>query len=163
MTAPDEQTYRAVAARLASGLCVVTLPWRGTLHATTVSSVVSVSLRPPMLLFCVHADARLAEALEEVGAWSVSVLADDQTAVAAWLAEPGRPAVGQLDRVPHRDDPHGGGVWLDGAAAWFSCRTSALHPAGDHLVVVGDVVAAVQGDPQAGALVHLRGRVRPLR
>ncbi len=159
----DEATYRAAAGRLAGGLAVVTATWRGSVHATTVSSLTSVSLQPPMLLFCVHTDARLAEALDDVDTWAVSVLADDQEPIARWLAEPGRPTISQLDQVPSTPAPHGGGVWLAGAAAWFACRTSARHEAGDHVVVIGEVLAAQQGRPEAGGLVHLRGRMRPLR
>lgn len=155
--------YRAVAARLAAGVVVVTATLRGTVHAATVSSVTSVSLDPPLLLFCVHTDARLRDVLDEVGTWAVSVLADGQADVADWLASPGRPAIGQLDRVPHRTSPVSGAPWLDGAAAWFDCTTEAVHPAGDHDVVVGRVLAAAEGEPTAGGLVHLRGRLHGVR
>lgn len=158
---PD--AFRAVASRLAGAVAVVSAVRGHVVHATTLSSVTSVSLDPPLLLFCVHVDARLRDVLDDVDTWAVSVLADDQAAVADWLASPGRPAVGQLDRVPHRPGPVSGAAWLDGAAAWFDCTTSAVHGAGDHDVVVGRVVAAAEGAPDAGALVHLRGRLRGLR
>ncbi|GCE78354.1 flavin reductase family protein [Cellulomonas biazotea] len=161
--AVDPDVFRAAVGRLPAGVAVVTLRWRGTDHATTVGSFVSVSLEPPLVLFCVHADARLRDALDDVDAWAVSVLADDQAATADWLASAGRPAVDQLARVPHRPAPGSGAPWLDDAAAWFDCRTSAVHRAGDHDIVVGTVVAARQGAPDAGGLVHLRGRVRGLR
>lgn len=159
--APDD--FRGAVGRLPAGVAVVTLRWRGTDHAATVGSVVSVSLDPPLVLFCVHVDARLRDALDEVDTWAVSVLADDQAATADWLASAGRPAFDQLARVPHRAAPVSGAAWLDGAAAWFDCRTTDVHRAGDHDVVVGSVLAVEQGDPTAGGLVHLRGRVRPVR
>ncbi|WP_136518809.1 flavin reductase family protein [Cellulomonas telluris] len=159
----DEDAFRAAVGRLPAGVAVVTVVRRGIAHATTVNSVVSVSLDPPLLLFCVHTDSRLRDVLDEADAWAVSVLADDQGDVADWLASPGRPAVGQLDRVPHTPATVSGAPWIDGAAAWFDCRTAAVHPAGDHDVVVGTVVAAVQGPAAAGGLVHLRGRVRGVR
>ena len=156
-------TFRTVAARLGAGIAVVAAVRHGVAHAATVSSVVPVSLEPALLLFCVHVDARLRDVLDDVDTWAVSVLADDQADVADWLASPGRPAVGQLDRVPHRQGPVSGAPWLDGAAAWFDCRTEAVHGAGDHDVVIGRVVAAAEGAAGAGGLVHLRGRARPVR
>ena len=57
----------------------------------TASAITSVSLDPPMLLFCVHTDARFRDALDDVDTWSVSVLADDQAHTADWLASPGGP------------------------------------------------------------------------
>ncbi len=154
--------YRAVAARLPGAVCVVAVRWRGSLHATTVSSVASVSLEPPQLLFCVHSDARLADALADVDVWTLSVLAGDQAPVADWLASPGRPTIGQLDRVPHTVSDVTGAISVDGAAARFDCRTAAIHPSGDHLIVVGDVLGADAPGPAAGALVHVRGHLRPV-
>lgn len=155
---PDD--LRSVASRMAAGVAVVTVVRHGVAHAATVSTLTSVSLEPPLVMFCVHVDARLRDVLDHVDAWAVSVLGDGQANVADWLASPGRPAVGQLDRVPHHPAPVSGAPWLDGAAAWFDCRTDAVHPAGDHDVVVGRVLAAAHGAPTTGALVHLRGRLR---
>jgi flavin reductase (DIM6/NTAB) family NADH-FMN oxidoreductase RutF len=154
--------YRAVAARLPAAVCVVAVRWRGSLHATTVSSVASVSLAPPQLLFCVHADARLADALADVDLWTLSVLAGDQAPVADWLASPGRPTIGQLERVPHTASDVTGAMRVDDAAAWFDCRTAAIHPSGDHLIVVGDVLGAEAPASAAGALVHVRGHLQPV-
>lgn len=159
----DPVVYRAAIGRLPSGVGVVSLRWRGTDHATTVSSLASVSLEPAMLLFCVHQDSRLRDALDDVDTWAVSVLADTAGPVADWLASPGRPAVGQLARVAHRTAPLSGAAWIDGAAAWFDCRTAAIHPAGDHDIIVGEVLGAQQGAPDVGGLVHLRGRMHPIR
>lgn len=165
MTVDEQQVaeYRSAAARLPGGVCVVTVAWRGSVHATTVSSVATVSLRPPQLLFCVHGDSRLADALEDSGRWTLSVLADHQAPIADWLASAGRPVVDQLVRVPHTLAPLTGAVRVDGAAAWFDCETVAMHEQGDHRIVVGSVLQATQGDPEAGSLVHLRGHLRPVR
>ncbi|GIG40397.1 flavin reductase family protein [Cellulomonas phragmiteti] len=163
---PDGVTpdaFRAIVSRLAAGVVVVSAVRRGVAHAATVSSVASVSLDPPLLLFCVHVDARLRDVLDDVDVWAVSVLADDQGDVADWLASPGRPAVGQLERVPHRVGPVSGAAWVDGAVAWFDCRTEVVHRAGDHDVVVGRVQVAAEGAADGGALVHLRGRLRGVR
>jgi flavin reductase (DIM6/NTAB) family NADH-FMN oxidoreductase RutF len=159
----DEDAFRSAVGRLPAGVAVVTLRLRGLDHAMTASAVASVSLDPPLILFCVHEEARFRDALDETDVWAVSVLADDQAQVADWLASPGRPAVDQLARVPHRPAPVSGAAWVDGAAAWFDCRTASIHRAGDHDVVVGTVLAVEQGRATAGGLVHLRSRMRPVR
>ncbi|MGV8965898.1 MAG: flavin reductase family protein [Cellulomonas sp.] len=159
-TLADPDEFRSAIGRLAAGVVVVTLRWRDIDYAMTASAVASVSLDPPLVLFCVHTDARFREALDQVDRWAVSVLSDTAGPVADWLASPGRPAIGQLDRVPHHVGERSGAVLVDDAAAWFECRTSAIHPAGDHDIVVGEVLTCSQGPPTAGALVHLRGRIR---
>lgn len=156
---PDE--FRAAIGRLPAGVVVVTLRWRDIDYAMTASAVSSVSLDPPLVLFCVHQDARFREALDSVDLWAFSVLSDTAGPVADWLASPGRPAIGQVDRVPHTVGDRTGAVLVDDAAAWFECRTTAIHRAGDHDIVVGEVLDARQGAPTAGGLVHHRGRIRP--
>ncbi len=162
MTGIPADAYRSVAAALPGGVAVVAVRWRRTDHAMTVSSIASVSLDPPLVLFCVHGDARVRDALDDIDHWALNVLGASQAPVADWLASPGRPAFEQLVRVPHRPAPVSGAAWLDGAAAWFDCRTEEIHSAGDHDIVVGRVLAAERGDAGAGALVHLDGRVRPI-
>lgn len=159
----EVDAFRAAIGRLPAGVVVLSVRWRGADQAMTASAVTSVSLEPPMVLCCVHQDARLREALDDVDTWAISVLADDQGPVADWLSSPGRPSIGQLDRVPHVPAPRSGAAWVSGAAAWFECRTEQIMPAGDHDIVVGRVLEVREGEADAGSLVHLRRRVRGLR
>ena len=156
----DEDRFRTAIGRLPAGVAVVTLRLRGIDLASTVSAVASISLDPPLLLFAVHGDARLREGLDEQDAWVLNVLADDQGPTADWLASPGRPAFDQLARVPHSHEETSGAAVVEGVAAWFSCRTAAIHRAGTHDVVIGQVHALGEGRATAGGLVHHRGRLR---
>lgn len=160
MSSVDPGRFRTAIGRLPAGVGVIATHVRGLDLVGTVSAIASVSLEPPLVLFCVHGDARVREALEETETWVLSVLADDQAPVADWLASPGRPAFDQLARVPHERDESSGAAIVSGSAAWFSCRTTAIHAAGDHDIVVGEVLALGEGDPTAGGLVHHRGRLR---
>ncbi|MCR6493850.1 flavin reductase family protein [Cellulomonas sp. P24] len=157
------EAFRAAIARLATGVVVVAVNHGGTDHAMTASTLTSVSLEPPMLLFCVHRESRFRDALDEVDQWAVSVLSDTGSSVADWFASPGRPVVGQFAQVPHRRGALSGAALVEDASAWFECRTAAIHRAGDHDIVIGDVVSAATGELGAGGLVHHRGRLRPVR
>jgi flavin reductase (DIM6/NTAB) family NADH-FMN oxidoreductase RutF len=153
---PDR--YRAAMRRLVTGVCVVTARHDGIDHAMTVSSVASVSLDPMLVLFCVENEARFFDAVTDDGAFGISVLAADQRWVADWLATRGRPLHGQLDRVPHRPGQLTGVALLDGALAVLECRTTARHPAGDHTIVVGEVLTADVAAEARPALIHHRSR-----
>lgn len=156
--------FRAAMTRLASGVCVVAV--RGVRpavdHAATVTSFTSVSLEPPMVLFCVHRHARLREALDDGPRWAVSILDGTAGAAASWLAEPGRPTRGQLDRIPHRRGEHSGAALVNQAQAWLECRTAWIRAAGEHDVVVGEVLSAEVAPDARGALVHRWGRTTSL-
>jgi flavin reductase (DIM6/NTAB) family NADH-FMN oxidoreductase RutF len=161
----DPDAFRAAVSDIASGVAVVSTALRGVQHAITATSFTWVSVEPPLLLVCVHEDARFLDAVAETGTWGLSLLAAGHRAVAAWLATPGRPAIGQLDRVPHTPGAATGVPLVDGALAAFECRTTAVHPGGDHAIVVGEVVALVAGPAGAGGgdpLVRFRGSYHAL-
>lgn len=153
---PDAGTFRRAVGRFPTGVCVVTAREGGLDHAMTANAFTSVSLDPPLVLVCVEADARFHDAVVDAGAWAVSVLDASARPVADWLATRGRPLHGQLDRVPFRRGPRTGAALVEQATAWLECRTVAIHPGGDHSIVVGEVLTAQVGPDDAGTLVYHR-------
>jgi flavin reductase (DIM6/NTAB) family NADH-FMN oxidoreductase RutF len=167
VTPVDGAAYRRTAGQFPAGIVVVSTSLDGHGHAMTVSAFTSVSLDPPLVLFCAEKIARFHDAVLETGFWAVSVLDEESEKVARWLATRGRPLEGQLDTIPHRPGPVTGAPILDGALAAMECRTTAVHDGGDHSIVVGEVVgvtepAAGNGEPGGGPLIHYAGRYRRL-
>jgi flavin reductase (DIM6/NTAB) family NADH-FMN oxidoreductase RutF len=157
----DQAAFRHAAGQFASGIVVLTTPAG---HAMTVSAFASVSLDPPLVLFCAEKIARFHDAVLAEGFWAVSILADDGEKTARWLATRGRPLDGQLDGVPHHPGPATGAPVLDDALAALECRTTAVHDGGDHSVVIGRVEAVTgsPAPPPRGPLVHYSGGYRRL-
>ncbi|HEY6315738.1 MAG TPA: flavin reductase family protein [Streptosporangiaceae bacterium] len=175
MTGIDQTAFRQAAGQFASGIVVVTTP---SGHAMTVSAFTSVSLDPPLVLFCAEKIARFHDAVLAAGAWAVSVVAEDDEKTARWLATRGRPLEGQLDGVAHHPGPATGAPVLDDALAVLECRTTAVHDGGDHSIIVGRVAAVTdprdlvehdpagrdpQDRPAPGPLVHYSGAYRRLQ
>jgi flavin reductase (DIM6/NTAB) family NADH-FMN oxidoreductase RutF len=158
----DNALFRLAAGQFASGIVVVTT--RGG-HAMTVSAFTSVSLDPPLVLFCAEKIARFHDAVLAEDSWAVSILAEDDEKTARWLATRGRPMDGQLDGVAHHPGPATGAPLLDDALAVLECRTTAVHDAGDHSIVVGEVeaVAAPPETADRGPLLHYSGAYRRLK
>ena len=157
----EEALFRRAAARFPTGICVVTSLENGMDHAMTVNAFTSVSLDPLLVLVCVEREARFHDAVLAAGVWGVSILDGDARPVADWLATRGRPLIGQLARVPHHRWVTGVAL-LDQASATLECRTQAIHPGGDHSIVVGSVVAVEVPDATRSALVYHRGAYRRL-
>lgn len=154
----DPQAYRRAIGRFATGVTVATTFAGQHDHAMTANSITSVSLDPVLLLISVEQSARWHEAVLESGVWGISVLSQGARATASWLSTPGRPLHGQLDRVAHHRGPTTGVALIDGALAAFECRTYGVHAAGDHSLVVGEVVGLEIPARVEPALVHFRGR-----
>lgn len=133
--------FRAAMGRFATGVTVVTA--RGVHpHAMTANAVASVSLDPPLLLVCVEQEARLHDALVADGRFGVTVLAEGQERISDWLATRGRPLVGQLSQVPTTPGPVLGVPLVTGGLVQLECEVRAVHPEGDHSIVVGVVRSA---------------------
>lgn len=164
--APTSEDLRAAAGRFATGVVVVTaVAPDGTDHAMTANAFASVSLDPLLVLVCVERGTRFHDAVLGAQGWAVSVLPEWATATAAWFATKGRPLAGQLDRVAHRRGRVTPAAVLDGALAVLECHTWAVHPGGDHTILVGEVVGIDLPDSADGAggpLVFYRSGYRAL-
>ena len=163
----DQAAFRRAAGQFPGGIVVVT---KSAGHAMTVSAFASVSLEPPLVLFCAEKIARFHDAVLAAEAWGVSILAEDGEKTARWLATRGRPLDSQLDGVAHHAGPATGAPLLDGALATLECRTTSVYDGGDHSIIVGQVAAVgAPADPLArdplarGPLVHYAGRYYRLR
>jgi len=156
------QEFRAVMSRFATGVIVVTCVQDAFDHAMTANAFASVSLDPALVLVCVENDSRFHEAIGHAELWAVNVLDASQRGRASWFATRGRPLVGQFDSTPTTRSQITGSLLLDGALAVLECRTVAVHPAGDHDIVVGEVLGMRTPRPDGDPLVYFRSAYRSL-
>jgi flavin reductase (DIM6/NTAB) family NADH-FMN oxidoreductase RutF len=135
-------------ARLPSSVVVVSARSPSGYRGLTASSLVSISVEPPMVLVGLEREAATRAAVLEEKAFNVSVLTRQQEFIAERFA--GRaPAIEPTwKEVPHRLGTNGIPL-IDGCAAWLECRLAAVHAAGDHDICVGEVEEAItgSGDP----------------
>ena len=148
----DGDLFRSVLGRFASGITVITThDETGRDHGMTASAFSSLSLHPPLVLVCIANDATLAPVLAQASTFAVNMLADAQEPLSRRFA-------GILgDRVAGIGYTRGelGDVLLDEVLAWMQCRVVARHPAGDHVILVGQVEFADARD--ARPLLYYRG------
>jgi flavin reductase (DIM6/NTAB) family NADH-FMN oxidoreductase RutF len=149
--------------RFATGVTIVTTVQDGADHAMTANAVTSVSLDPALVLVCVQRESRFHDAVSAAGVWGVSVLAATARSAAVWLSSAGRPLAGQLDPVPHHRGPQTGVALIDGSLSTVECRTVASYEAGDHTIVIGEVLSIELPDVAGEALTYFRGAYGALR
>jgi flavin reductase (DIM6/NTAB) family NADH-FMN oxidoreductase RutF len=137
----DELTliFKDVFSRLASGVCVVAL-WRGgRLHGFTATSVISVSLRPLRVLFCVSHTSESYSFLTHGSAVGISILDIEQRALSDRFAS--KVAFGAYDDVRIADGAQQAPL-LKGAVGHITAVVADLIPSGDHSIVLCDVMSA---------------------
>jgi flavin reductase (DIM6/NTAB) family NADH-FMN oxidoreductase RutF len=150
---------RALLRRYPSGVAVVTVDIEGQRLGLTVSSLVALSLEPPLVGFAVSQQAAMHELLREAGGFAVSLLAGGQEWLAQHFAR-GVPPIAMWHGIGTREGAAGAPM-LVGALGWLECRIAAEHPVGDHSFFVGEVLSTELGEP-APPLVHLDSGYRTL-
>lgn len=161
MPAPTLTTsdFRRALGCFATGVTIVTAEREpGFVHGMTANSFTSVSLDPFLVLICVDHRARLLTHLKDRGRFGINVLRETQQAWSEYFA-----------RLEHNAETEKRlGIrfhWtpssiplLEDTLLQLACTVAALHTAGDHTIVVGEVESAIMGsgDP----LLFYRGSYR---
>jgi 3-hydroxy-9,10-secoandrosta-1,3,5(10)-triene-9,17-dione monooxygenase reductase component len=153
--APDARAFRDTLGRFATGVAFVTAAADGEPAGLIVNSLASVSLEPPLVLFCPSRSSLTWSRMRRAGRFAVNVLGRRHERFAVRAAAAG---ADRFTGVEWEPGP-GGSPLLGGALACLECEIVAEHPAGDHWIVVGRVdhlrVAALD-EP----LVFFAGRQR---
>ena len=153
MTQFDSAEFRRVLGHFPTGVTVVTATDDGTPVGLAIGSFGSVSLDPPLVMFCPGRTSTSWPAIRRSGSFCVNILADDQAALSSLFAgsEPDKFAgVTRSTRAT-------GSPVIDGCVAWIDCTVETVHEAGDHWIVVGRVADLGVGRPEAGPLIFFKG------
>lgn len=154
----DEARFRTVLGHFPSGIVVITVSGAGGPSGFTCQSFMSVSLEPPLVAFAPSRWSKTWEAIAAVGTFAANVLGEDQEDLSRVFAGSGAAKFEGVGWRPARS----GAPLLDGAVAWLDCRVWSVSEAGDHWVVLGEVVD-LGVVPAARPLVFFRGGYCGLR
>ena len=135
------------------GVSVLTVDYEGDRMGVTVSSLVSLSLDPPLVGISISLQASLHELLRDAGAWAVSILSGEQEHLAQHFARSVPPLV-LWDGIEVRADD---ARLLAGSAGWLKARTVDELAAGDHTFFVGEVESIEVGNAATSLTYVHRG------
>ena len=132
--------------QLTHGVYVIGVGYEGRCNAFTAAWVMQVSFDPLMLALSIHPHHASYKILKEGGVFSVNVLRADQQGLARHFGSP--TSTDKLAAVPWHAERTGAPV-LDDVPAWFECTFNHECSAGDHRLIVGQVVGGAWLDHSA--------------
>jgi 3-hydroxy-9,10-secoandrosta-1,3,5(10)-triene-9,17-dione monooxygenase reductase component len=145
--------------RFPAGVAVVTVAVDGQRFGITVGSLVSLSLEPPLVGVSIGLQSSIYEHLRRAGRFAVSVLSEEQRAVAQHFARSGLPPLVAWEGIALRESELPEPL-IDRALTWLGCTTVGLHEAGDHTIFVG-AVESIELGPGGRGLTYVRGGYEP--
>jgi flavin reductase (DIM6/NTAB) family NADH-FMN oxidoreductase RutF len=153
----DSRAFRDALGSFPTGVAVVTALGTGRHMGMTVNSFVSVSLDPPLVLWCLDKKSNRYEAFTKAEGFTISVLGADHREVSSVLAHHGDHRLEYIAIIPTELGPPA----LADALAVFECARETVHVCGDHAVLIGRVLRFAR--PRGGVpLIFFRGKYSAL-
>ncbi|MDQ6730727.1 MAG: flavin reductase family protein [Actinomycetota bacterium] len=148
------EEFRRVLSHLPTGVAVITGDGPAGPTGLAANSVTSVSLDPPLILFCPARTSETWPSLRDSARFCINVMADSHAELTRRFARKGIDRFAGVDWAPRATGPG-----LVDAVAWVECNLREEHDAGDHTIVVADVLAIESATKQERLpLVFFRGR-----
>jgi 3-hydroxy-9,10-secoandrosta-1,3,5(10)-triene-9,17-dione monooxygenase reductase component len=149
----DSRSFRAVMGAFPTGVAVLTARGQdGAVVGMTVNSLTSVSLDPLQVLVCLNQTCESHDIVLSTRAFALSLLPASAERLSMQFARSTMRE--RFTEVSWRVESTGSPV-LDDAIAWLDCSVAAVHSAGDHTIVVAEVIAC--GSRTGTPLVFHRG------
>lgn len=132
-----DQHFRDLMAGVCAPVAIVTTADQEGVHGATVSSLASVSLRPPLVSIALDCNSALLARILDHGRFGVNVLGRAQDDLAVVFASRG------VDRFHYVDWSMADGLpRLEGTVGWAACDLVQSVMAGDHQLLIGLVCRA---------------------
>ena len=138
----DATAKQTVLRHFPYGLYVVTVTAGGEEHGMTANWVTQAAFEPPMIVISVENTSKTIGMIRDAHYFGVSLLAAGQRDLAGKLGRSSDQAPHKLKGIRTKPAPVSKTPVLADALGWVECRAVASLPAGDHTVVLGEVVDA---------------------
>ncbi|MCW2616742.1 MAG: flavin reductase domain protein FMN-binding protein [Frankiales bacterium] len=158
VAASDPAHFREVLSHFASGVVVVTAVVDGTPVGMTCQSFTSLSLDPPLVLFCPARTSTSWPVVQRADWFCLNVLSSEQHGLSNGFAKSGSDKFAGVSWTP---TPHGAPA-LDGAAAHVEVRLAHVFDGGDHHIVTCHV-ESLQSAADSEPLLYYRSGYRSLQ
>ena len=155
----NSEQFKEALSNLPTGVTVITNNYNNQLFGLTVSSFTSVSLLPPLVLFCLDKKSSNIEAFSNSNYFAISILSDKQSEISKHFAKT------QLDKfinISYSLGDYSHCPLINDAVCYIECNKFKIYDAGDHNIIIGKVVNTIINS-QFKPLIHCLREYRELK
>ncbi|MBH89359.1 MAG: flavin reductase [Magnetovibrio sp.] len=149
----DQTRFRSVLGLFATGVTIVTgMTENKTPVGLTVNAFTSLSLSPPLVLFCLDKKTASIDAFDRGNGFALNMLNEDQKNLSVIFSTKVEDRFAEVDHT----------FWdtgvpiLNGCLANLECKIESIHSGGDHLIIVG-LVERLQQSKNGRPLLYFKG------
>lgn len=140
----DQNAKKTVLRRIVYGLYALGVrdAARETAHMMTVNWMTQVSFEPPMIAVAIENESQSLPLVRQARAFALSIFPTGARQMAGKLGRSSANVPNKLEGIGHHAAPVTHSPVLDEGTGWLDCRVVSEQPAGDHVLVVAEVVDA---------------------
>lgn len=138
----DAAAKKTVLRHFPYGLHVVTVAADGEEHGMTANWVTQAAFEPPMIALAVENASKTIGMIRDSHHFAINVLQKGQRELAGKLGRSSSQAPQKLKGVKTKPAPGANTPVLADCLGWVECRLVTTLPAGDHTLVLGEVIEA---------------------
>lgn len=133
----SQDDFKKALSLYGSGVTVVTYEKDNVASGITVSAFSSVSLDPALVMVCLNQSSNALEAIQETKAFSIHLLSSEQKDISGIFSKNDSSRIDFLKNT--KDKGLTGAKHIIGSLCILDCELYAVHQAGDHSLVIGEV------------------------
>ncbi len=153
----DPRTFRSLMSGWITGIAIVTTEVEGQRVGIVCNSLTSVSLNPVLVSWCVDKKIASFPLWKKATRWAVNFVDAGQEGLVHRFTAQGTDRFAGLEVLePSMEHP---ALALSEAKTFFTAQTTAQYEAGDHVIIVGEVLSFTDGIAQP--LTFFRGKFLP--
>ncbi|HEY9682097.1 MAG TPA: flavin reductase family protein [Oculatellaceae cyanobacterium] len=154
-TTLDKESVGRAIGRIGSGVHVIAMDRNGERDGLLTSWIAQAAFEPPAISLAVKKGRQILSKLPEGATFTVSVLSKNNMDIYKNFAKPYTPDLNRFEGLNVEVDKNGNPYFKD-AVAYMSCVVTGRVEAGDHFVLVAQIVAGNTMENDNEPMIHLR-------
>ncbi|MBM9577642.1 flavin reductase family protein [Leptospira sp. 201903070] len=150
-----DDVFKNALSHFPSGVTVITYSHLGKQSGLTVSSFSSLSLNPPLVLFCLQKNITSHDPIRNEGKFVINILAKDQDSISNQFASGKTDKHALMEELGCKKGELGLPILPD-ILSYIECEVEQFVDGGDHSIVIGRVISAGADDTRRPLLYYRR-------